>query len=490
MGERTDRDEDIVVSSPADASSPYYASREREALLDQLVHLVQFGDGLPIVVGPEASGKTTLIQELGRQFDSVDECILVTLSSQTQLVDLLAKILRGLGVLAKSTAGELLAQVRVWSQQLAAEQMKAVVLVDNADFVDDAALGALLSLQQGGENAGFGLRLVFSAERDLLERVDALQLVDVPVFDFECPPLEYDDWVAGFLRAGGEDYGAALFGQAWAQALGNPGKAEVLIAIAAEARESQPTSQVDFDLPPVDESDPVPAQPLSRKILPVGHIVALALLITVLVWALLLRDESEPSVNTTPLPAPISDNQSPGHTDNADATGTIQPSVVPDNEVVRVEGGIDEGAREVVQGQPEAEKLLAQTVATPTPAPTAVPSVAPVSRAQKSAAKPDDLTADEAFLISRRDTEFTLQVLSATKKGALEAYLARQSNRRDLHLYRVSRAGRPVYVVLAGVYESKEAALLALKSLPKEQKNAGPWPRSIGDVKREIKENR
>lgn len=487
MGERTDRHEDIVVSSPADSSSPYYTSHERDALLDQVVHLVQFGDGLPIVVGAEATGKTTLIHELGRQFDSVDECILVTLSSKTELGDLLAKILRALGVLAKSTAGELLAQVRVWSQQLAAEQMKAVVLIDNADFVDDAALGALLSLLQGGGNSGFGLRLVFSAERDFLERVDALQLVDVPVYDFECPPLLHDDWVAGFLRAGGDDYAAEVFDQAWDQAQGNPGKAEVLLAISAEAQGNQSMSQVTFDLPEVGDLDPIETQREPRKTLPVGHIVALALLTTVLVWALVLRDDSEPSINHTPLPAPISDGKTLIPADS-DAESALKPSFAPESEVDQVAGDIDEGTFSAVQGEREVNEPLEMTVAEPTPTPA--PSVTQVPSPKKSTVKVDGLTSDEAFLLSRKDTEFTLQVLSATKKGALEAYLARQSNKKDLHLYRVLRAGRPVYVVLAGVYESKEAALLALKSLPKEQKSAGPWPRAIGDVKREIKENR
>lgn len=81
---------------------------------------------------------------------------------------------------------------------------------------------------------------------------------------------------------------------------------------------------------------------------------------------------------------------------------------------------------------------------------------------------------------------YTLQVVATSKKSSLEAYISRQSNKGSLYMYRGKREGKSWYVVVQGVYSSRDSALIGRHSLPKEQAKAGPWPRILSSIQEEI----
>lgn len=473
-------------SSPRDDIS-FFLSADRQSLLDQLVHLVEFGEGLAVIEGSAGAGKSALLHELYSRLSGLEYSALISLTGETRLAPALTEILRSLSIVPKDGVGELLAQMRHFAQQLVQEQMRAVLLVDNAHFLDDGALGAVLSLFQGAEEPGFGLSIVFSSLPGFVDRIDALQLIDIPVYDFETPLFrksELADFIQHTTAPDGPIPLPEWIDQLWQRSAGHPGQA--LLALETMAKGSEDVA------PPL-------AERVKRSAVPIGHVIAMALLLAVLLWVVFFRGEEAAAPASVPLagtsPAPYS--------------VTAVPELSASSTPVEPDGAIS--ASTVVEEPdsqlppPSHSEQVSPPVLTPTSMPVAeggsfaprVPSIAPTQGAAladtPNADFPSnsemDLSRDERYLLSQADTFFTLQVLVASKKASLETYIARQPNKSELFLYEANRKGKRLYVVLAGIYPSKEAALLARNSLPEEQKKAGPWPRPISDVKREISGN-
>ena len=82
-----------------------------------------------------------------------------------------------------------------------------------------------------------------------------------------------------------------------------------------------------------------------------------------------------------------------------------------------------------------------------------------------------------------------LQLVAASKRDSLLGYMSIQPNKESMRLYRrVKKDGGHWYIVVLGAYNSKQDAQAAIKSLPKQQRDAGPWPRPMSLVKMEIEE--
>ncbi|PCK09415.1 MAG: hypothetical protein COA42_03945 [Alteromonadaceae bacterium] len=99
-------------------------------------------------------------------------------------------------------------------------------------------------------------------------------------------------------------------------------------------------------------------------------------------------------------------------------------------------------------------------------------------------------TKDESFLLAQGSGKYTLQVIAASKQELLREYIARQPNRSALYLFRGEREGKRWYVVVEGVYNSRELALQAIRRLPPEQSKGGPWPRKLKVIQEEIRKIR
>lgn len=101
-----------------------------------------------------------------------------------------------------------------------------------------------------------------------------------------------------------------------------------------------------------------------------------------------------------------------------------------------------------------------------------------------------NISKDESFLLSLPSSHYVLQILAASKSDTLQKFIDRQSNKKDLRLYQGSREGKAWYIVVIASFESRSAAISAIKSLPAEQSKSGPWAKPISTVIAEIKENR
>lgn len=506
-------------------SRGYFSTPSLKGLVQQLSHLAFFGDGLSLVLGSKGSGKTVLCGELTQNLSQADDTVSIVLTSNFDLAECIEQVLEALGLENSEplTVGEMLAQLRHYVQALAQDKKLVTLIIDDAHFLDDQAIGALISLLQGRSDANVGLHLILLSEPGLDQRIDALQIIDVPVYDFDMPNLSPSE-LARFLEQYHPDTEALSSPQLqkiWASSHGIPGVALALVDESGAA--ASDTASEDM----ANRRSPVPY----------AHIVAIGLLGLALIWSLLLsrgdNDSSDtasvtkiaigPSVpakgvtedkkqlvnnqdkksqTTIPTPevTPIamstgSASQELSEVDTDDiarakqekaasaenlAKQQSQPGItVVNNEQKAAESGVANTENDASKTS-EDKTSVDNTQATTVSPPTAKPIVKAIPKSTF------DLTKSEAFLMQQNPNSYTLQVVAASGRSSLEAYIKRQVNSGSLQMYRSVSKRKNWFIVVQGVYSSREEALKGIKSLPKEQSKAGPWPRKISAIQQEI----
>ena len=118
----------------------FYAGTTLMQRLDLLTHLTQFGDSVVLVSGPTGSGKTTLLSRfIGQSNNLWRLCLIDAADDFSQFRDRLAD---ALGTDSFSSDQELLTE---WENHTDSAQL-LVILIDNAEQLDDSALDRLCAL--------------------------------------------------------------------------------------------------------------------------------------------------------------------------------------------------------------------------------------------------------------------------------------------------------------------------------------------------------
>lgn len=505
------------MSANLQGNGRYFCPPSWLGLIKQLVHLTQFSGGLQVLDGERGSGKTVIAQQLASTLG--EEVCLGVLAlpaglPTAQVFDCLLTAL-GVDVNEGQSVGESIVTLRRVDAGLKVEQLRKVLIIDDAHNFDDQALAALVSVFQGNSETEVGLSLVFIAEPGLAQRLDTLNLVDIEIRDSVIPAfslqeaksLVASDFALAYPERDfpfSDDFIVAL----WGESDGKPG--DILkIAQAAYAQEDAPEGV------------------LWHQRIPIWHLLALILLLGALILGYFSADESDsqsPLVSTQVLLTPDEADLllSQANTSSLSRENTIES---PIDVISPTESAVDSvsafssssatGSVEALESKPVPDsvgplvQIKSQLAITPNPAlkssppktpnTTVKPEIAPIpataelandravrSMSASSMPVPNNLSKDEAFLMSRPQQGFVLQVLAANSQKSLEEFVARQSNRNNLHIYRSIRSGKSWFVVVEGFYADKGSALAAINNLPKGQLKAGPWPKSIAAVKLEI----
>ncbi|HMY38235.1 MAG TPA: AAA family ATPase, partial [Marinagarivorans sp.] len=267
---------------------PYIPTSWRQ-LQRQIENLAQFGGAVQVITGAEGAGKSTFLEDLLQQASTQQGWEIWQVGDEAWPGQALQKLMEALGlpVVAEQSVGESMVALRKYNQNLQRQKRRVVVAVDNADLLSDATLSGVVSVLQGGAEEGFGLHLVMFARESLADRLDALQLIDVSVYDFVLPCLslqeltellngEYQDLST---RESVRPLSADALHDIWLESQGLPGVALTL------AREAWALSMGD-------------EKRFSLRGLPLVHILLVVVLISVLVWAIWMREKPSETAPT------------------------------------------------------------------------------------------------------------------------------------------------------------------------------------------------
>lgn len=133
---------------------------------------------------------------------------------------------------------------------------------------------------------------------------------------------------------------------------------------------------------------------------------------------------------------------------------------------------------------PAATAAPKATATTTAPAATAAPAATPTASASSSAA--GKTTGNVGSLKSASSSNYTLQLSSSSNYDNLNAW-AKKSNLKNYVVYQTTRNGQPWYVLVSGVYASKDEAKRAVSTLPADVQAKNPWAKPIHQVQADLK---
>ncbi|MDR9892619.1 cell division protein DamX [Pseudenterobacter timonensis] len=124
----------------------------------------------------------------------------------------------------------------------------------------------------------------------------------------------------------------------------------------------------------------------------------------------------------------------------------------------------------------------AATAAAPAPAKTQTPA----ATASTTSAAAGKTTGNVGALTSASSDNYTLQLSSSSNYDNLNNW-AKKSNLKNFVVYQTTRNGQPWYVLVSGVYGSKEEAKRAVSTLPADVQAKNPWAKPIHQVQADLK---
>lgn len=509
----------------------FYASTALMQRLDLLTHLTQFADSVVVVTGPPGSGKTTLMNRFVGQANSQWRLCLIDGGEIEQLT---ARLSQALHIDASEHENDLLSR---WAAQTDASQL-LVVVIDNAERLDQAACNRLCGLL--GQAQGERVRIILFGSQDIQQRVKqaleeracsrTTQMLEVPRLSAEetSSYLMYRLAVAGYsgespftatevraickaadgrpaeinrlahnaladhqARAAGRPPSAAKRsgrprGPLWLSAsLG-------ILVVAAYVGWQRLSLSLDSEQPlpelariPPQQEIPLslPKAPRSSDLFPTRH------------------NGSSPASrgqDTLDTPQPLVSKSEP---DASQRTAATPPAA--DTRASEDAPGEFAAATVVALHEPPATK--AQTTAqqdveqTPLEQPVAdlatsepeLPAgpeqvaAAPTSRAEAGNGADGSGTAPhrEDWLLQQPPKSYSLQLLGSRSEKSVIRFIT--DNGLDLSqtaYYRGNFKDSEWFVLLYGLYPSRDAALEARERLPAGIRKGKPWPRSLESV--------
>lgn len=129
---------------------------------------------------------------------------------------------------------------------------------------------------------------------------------------------------------------------------------------------------------------------------------------------------------------------------------------------------------------------------TTTAAPTATASAAPVQTAKPAQASTTPVAGggksagNVGALKGAPSSHYTLQLSSSSNYDNLNGW-AKKENLKNYVVYETTRNGQPWYVLVTGMYASKEDAKRAVSTLPADVQAKNPWAKPLHQVQADLK---
>lgn len=509
--------------------------------LDLLGHLTQFGESVVLVSGPRGSGKTTLLTRFVAQTGGQWRLCLINADEFKNFTSCLAEAVRSGEVTSDQ---ELVTQ---WASRTDSSQL-LVIVIDNAEQLDEPDFDRLSSLLKHPQAERLRLILFGTPEtqyclKQTIER-NALscttQFLEVPRLSEEdtASYLMYRLAVAGY--SGESPFTATEVRAICKAADGRPGTINKLaheallehharakgkrigrstgkrkvnsltwgiasIAIVAVTtylglhRYYQDSADIPDHLAITPELEVPLAIPQPKPLSPEPEITP----------PFRIAKQSQPA---EPVPDIDTTSETPEPESSLRAAEPVLTEPVPAAPAAQlIVAAKDDKKVSVTPAAMEESTLTtgraADTVAEPASQPAQAQAVKP-SRRDKipqqpaSAAKPTALAVGvestqatatlphrEEWLLEQPEASFSLQLLGSRSEKSVTDFIQRHRlDKSQAAYYKGNYKGSAWYVLMYGVYPSKQAALAARDRLPAKVRKNKPWPRSLLSVQTAIRE--
>ena len=178
------------------------------------------------------------------------------------------------------------------------------------------------------------------------------------------------------------------------------------------------------------------------------------------------KPQATAKVPTQPKPAPVQPKRTESVATTAPAKA--QPTTNP---------------TATAQAKPAATTAPAATAATASTAPTATATATAAPAATAAAGKS---AGDVSSMKSAPSGHYTLQLSSSSNYNNLNSW-AKKEKLEKYVVYETTRNGQPWYVLVSGIYASKDEAKRAVATLPADVQAKNPWAKPLHQVQSDLK---
>jgi|TARA_B110001469_G_scaffold56036_1_gene53980 DamX protein len=459
-----------------------YQAKARSRQLDTLLHLSQFSDYLVLISAPPGAGKTTFIEQFLR-VQPAGACIVhLVLQESVNAPWVVRQLVQQLPVQLPNHASlevSILA-LQELAQELTLQKEVLLLVVDNAQWLDEDALELLANLLPRSAQIDSRPHVILCADHSVVERIEAPQFAELRqerFYHLVLAPFNQEesaDYLRQRLQRIGLNHALAPIQllQLHQLAKGNPGYLNMLANKALNK-----------------------GGLVQQTGLPLWHIGATIIVVAILagIWwfnnaavAVTGQDELQPDpaitslelapVSATPLSvvAPIASM--------AQALPPLEPiQLSPASQNITLEPKL-----ETTPKIKPVAKSAPKITQTPKPQVEAILSGPVLAAWPKATTVTKQPYSYEAVLKLPND-HYSLQVLGARLETTLEAFIKAQALVQPYYIIALERGGNPWYMVLVGDYTSSKDARGAISSLPVALQNQQPWPRPMVKIQQQIR---
>ncbi len=509
---------------PGQDQGEFFASTDRQALLQGLGEFSEVVPNLTVVSGCLGVGKSSLVKQFCANCGDGNQCVRVDASLFMTPANFFDTIKQQLPIAAPD--GEaVIASLQDLARDLDLEARALFLVIDDAhemssDLLD--AVAELLNTEPAGK-----LRVLMFGEPQLgeilAEALPAEYVAEMAQFDLN--GLGFDDTVAyiqdKLLTAGlqsPQPLEQQQLEDVFARSQGIPG---TINAIAAEVLDHNP---IQVDGP--DEATKVVNNSTSYWVF--ATLLGVALLMVVLFYP----QEPDPGQRIelarpgSQTPAPTASQEAPfeplsGAQAVAGLDNDSTPEVGSPAPVLRSDSGsevaatandnpapsptralesasataampaspqVDDAPAPVAQEAPASPSAAVESAPVePTIAAAPVPAPAAARAQQPEPETTPSFTAHERRLLQFAPNSFTVQIMAARSEQNIQGFIA-AAEEIDEPLYFETRfQERPWFVVVVGNYPHRAAASAAISQLPEQLRELSPWIRPLSDIQADIR---
>lgn len=430
---------------------------ERVQQLDMLLHVQEFSAMSVLITGEQEIGKTSLLNAAAHQLSVHHQIIQLDAVTTQTLPDLIESVATSLGCEAN------LVDLDSHLVNMAAEHESLHILMDDAHLLDQEILQFLLEKS----TLEHGWHLILCGDVALKSQLDGLQsLFENKLYHLiELQPLteeESEAFISQVYKRSGVDVipiSLKDMHQLWLLSKGVPGKLLELLELEQE----------DFN------------QSSSR--FPIGHMAAVVLIGSALVFSILYQSQESPQemVTDDAIAQLVAKKQQENKRLNEPAQLQTKPI-------------LSEAPKPLIPAKPQMQPKLQ----TPESSPATALRKDDAEKQPKLAVRPTEQVVEKKPEVSKPGhplmgmpkQSFALQLLGVRSEKSAKGFVARFSRQigsDKLNIYETRYRGDPWFVVVYGPLDNKAVANEQAQLLSKTIKSQ-PWVRPISKIQDDIRE--